>query len=64
MQWTGPQSPCLVKDGPFDEFQVKDSKSAATLTVFFYVRSVQSAIWYTFCYLRISGISVFSPLDK
>lgn len=54
MEWKGVESPRLVKDGPFDELQVKDNKPAATLTVFVRVRSVQSAIWYTFCYMLLS----------
>lgn len=54
MEWTGLETPRLVKDGPFDELQVKGNKPAATLTVFVYVRYIQSAIWYTFCYMLVS----------
>lgn len=33
VEWTGLETPRLVKDGPFDELQVKDNKSAVTLTL-------------------------------
>ena len=36
MEWTGLETPRLVKDGPFDELQVKDNKSAVTLTLSMY----------------------------
>lgn len=47
-------APSLVKDRLFDELRVKDSKSAATLTVFFCIRSMESAIWYLFCYIHVA----------
>lgn len=56
MEWTGLETPRLVKDGPFDELQVKGNKPAATFTVFVYVRYIQSTIWYTFCYMLVSWV--------
>lgn len=47
-------APSLVKDQLFDELRVKDSKSATTLTVFFYTRSMESAIWYPFHYMHVA----------
>lgn len=60
MEWTGPQSPCLAKDGPFGELQVKDKKSAATSTVFLCGARATSHLVH-FCYMRSSGSP---PLDR
>lgn len=46
--------PSLVKEGPSNESQVKFGKSATTLTVFFYVRYIESAIQHTFSVRHIS----------
>lgn len=55
--WAEPKNPSLVKKGPFDKLQVKVNKSATALTVFFYVRCVESAVLHAF---SVKHISLFS----